>query len=303
MDYAVIEGKNPGLTWDNVRAKRKRKQGQEDKADLKSRGRKETVARVKRLFRALIWGTLEGIIVFALGAAAYLGYWNFTHSRDFAVTEVTVQGLQTLSQKQVTDWIGNQQGENILVLDVQALASRLKEHPWIRQVSIERTLPHTLKIGITERIPYARLQLEKMYLLDNYGVLLGEAEPQHETLPLIIGFAGKPMRLGENFVTDPILQGLHTMHYLNKLETFRNDPVLTFQLVGNHRGQFISSKRGVRIFMDLDTLDEGFRNFRVFLNALEENRSLDFQTVDLSFKDRVIVAKNPVNNGQQSKKH
>ena len=95
-----------------------------------------------------------------------------TTSPQFAVSKVTFQGQRVLGKASLNRWAATIEGQNIFTVDMQAITEELRESPWVAGVSVMRKLPQTLQIHLQERTPYARIQLNRTYLMDNYGVLI-----------------------------------------------------------------------------------------------------------------------------------
>ena len=85
-----------------------------------------------------------------------------------------------------------------------------------------------------------------------------------------------------------VLHSLKTMHYFNKLSFFKNNPIETAKLVGHSRVLFITRNKDLKIQMSMDDLNEGFKNFMIVLDSLEEE-NLKTRMIDLSFKNQVVI--------------
>ena len=118
-------------------------------------------------------------------------------------------------------WSGwdRSRGKTFLQYDLSRASERLAEHPWILSASVQRKFPQKIQIELTERVPYARIKFEKVFLMDNFGVILSEENPEYRHLPLIVqpSKGVKP----ENFSGERVIQSLKTMHYFNKLSFFK----------------------------------------------------------------------------------
>lgn len=78
-----------------------------------------------------------------------------TTSPAFAVTEVTVDGADRVSQHWVLSLLAPAYGENLLWLDLEAAASSLDEHPWVEGLVLRKELPGRLAVRVRERRPAA----------------------------------------------------------------------------------------------------------------------------------------------------
>jgi hypothetical protein len=296
MDYAVVGNKTSELAWSQVQAHRKQKKGQIVSKAKVDRKRAPRLIKMIRSFADIVAKTAL-FLGFVYGA--FCGFQFLTTSPQFAIEQIEVKGNHIVSKDQLLQKAGRIMGSNIFTLNTAQLSKRLSESPWIRSVSIERCLPQGLRMTVVERVPYARIQLDKIYILDNFGVLLSLAEPEHSQLPLILGAPAKPVKPGENVVTDSIIRGLHTMRYFNSIKNFHEDPVDTLHMVGNHRIMLSTRNKGTQIFMDMDMLNEGFKNFKTFMETFADGAK-GAQYIDLSFKGKVVVKHASVENKQQT---
>ncbi|MBM3296334.1 MAG: FtsQ-type POTRA domain-containing protein [Candidatus Aminicenantes bacterium] len=65
---------------------------------------------------------------------------------------------------------------NLLLLDTERLATRIKLLPRVKSASIRKAFPGTLRVDITFRRPLAVLDRGALFLVDEEGVLLGTAD-------------------------------------------------------------------------------------------------------------------------------
>ncbi len=114
---------------------------------------------------------------------------NASQEAQFAIKDITVVGRNQSSKDEIFDALGAARGAPILGFDVKAAAARLGKLPWISSAVVERRLPDTLVVILTERTPMARWQHDDhFYVLDNEGHVLSVAKPENFTsLPLVVG--------------------------------------------------------------------------------------------------------------------
>ena len=69
-------------------------------------------------------------------------------------------------------------GEPMLTISLPALHERLSTIGWIRTVAVERRMPSTIRVEITERVPMALLQTEDGHrVIDETGTVIAGADP------------------------------------------------------------------------------------------------------------------------------
>ena len=284
MDFAVADQKSPSTAWSDLRSERKkthrRGSGLRKKAPSKVSGRDFSWARI--LFELASKLFLAGVVIYLV----YASYSFLISDPRFKIADVSFRGHHSLMEEQLLDWLGPIHGENLFTYDLSRTSERLAEHPWVLSASVQRKFPQELQIELIERVPYARVKFEKVFLMDNFGELLSEETPEYKDLPLIVQ-SNKGTKL-ENFSGDKVIESLKTMHYFNKLSFFENNPLDIAELKGDSRIIFFTRNRDLQIQMSMDALKEGFRKFMIVLDTLE-GENMKIQMIDLSFKDQVVV--------------
>jgi len=288
MTYALAEQKKLGGSWKVLRLQKRHKRKKVGKA----RNSKEesnfffTLSSVAK--NLLDWFTkilLTGAMIYGV----YLGVQFATTSPQFKISHITLTGNLTLPEKELHEWLGPVTSENIFLLDLEDLSIRLARHPWIHSVSVRKVFPQDILIDVQERKPYARIKLDQVYVMDNFGVLLSHETPAYQHLPLIIQpWSGEKTALGQNAALEGVIQSLQTMHYLNKMSFFAGNPIKTADIDDYSRVTFTTRDGGLKIFMGLETIDQDFQNFLIVRDTLEKDRK-NIEHIDLSFKNKIVV--------------
>ena len=280
MSFTLSRQKGPAATWDDFRSERNKKR----KRGSNLNRRVPNKPKLGNWVRTLAEFTSKLFLVGVVGYLIFAG-WNFLISTPrFQIQNIYFQGNNILSDTQILEWLGPVKGENLIAIDLVDLSQRLSENPWIQSASIRRNFPQGLEFKLTERVPYARIKKDQIYLVDSFGVTLSPEKPEYRHLPLIIMQGEKE----NNFLEGKVLHSLKTMHYFNKLSFFDNNPLDAAKLIGHSRVLFITLNRDIQIHMSMDRLDEGRKNFLLILDTLEEENS-KIQMIDLSFKDQVVI--------------
>ena len=282
MDFAIAGQKSSSVAWEDLRSERKKKQSRGGDLNKKSPSKKSArdFSWARILFELASKLFLAGVVIYLL----YASYNFLTSDPRFQITDVTFSGNHALLENQLLEWLGQVHGENLFAYDLSRASERLAEHPWVLSASVQRKFPQKIQIELTERVPYARIKFEKVFLMDNFGVILSEEKPEYRNLPLIVQPGVKP----ENFSGERVIQSLKTMHYFNKLSFFEKNPLDIAELKGHSRIIFSTRNRDLQIQMSMETLTEGFKKFRIVLDTLEDD-AVKIQMIDLSFKDQVVV--------------
>ncbi|MBO8142741.1 MAG: FtsQ-type POTRA domain-containing protein [Firmicutes bacterium] len=90
-----------------------------------------------------------------LALLVVLGLYALLQSPYFAVTEVQVVGVERLDPSALAEITQVRPGDNLLEIDMQAVARRVAAHPRVRLAEVNRLLPGTLVIRVAEHVPVA----------------------------------------------------------------------------------------------------------------------------------------------------
>lgn len=184
--------------------------------DVKLRSDRVRAARVRLV--AVAFGALFGT-VFGLYVLWRIGEWTLNklvyQNQTFAIQEIDVQTDGVISTDQLRRWASVKSGENLLALDLMRVKRDLELMPSIQTASVERVLPRTLRIRVTEREPIAQVNVPHLrtgggielsvFHLDAEGCVMLPLDPRQRSVPL-----SQPPEL-------PLISGLN----LNELQPGR----------------------------------------------------------------------------------
>lgn len=173
-------------------------------------------ARPAWLAPALRWGTAAVALAAAGGAIGWTvesgragaawqqtveGVQRMTADAGLAVGDVLVTGRQETDPTQLLEVVGVERGMPILALDLASIRQRVEALPWVKSARVERQLPDTLFISLTERRPLALWQRHRtLALVDEDGVVITDRKlGRFASLPIVIG-DGAPERAREALV-------------------------------------------------------------------------------------------------------
>ena len=128
----------------------------------RSRSRRgRSISRFKLVTRAI--GLF--LLLTAIGIGAHR---LFLTNSDFAVAELEVETDGSLTQERILRFADLETGGNIFQVDLRKIQSKLTSHPQVETASVERVLPHTLRIRVAERQVVARLSVPHLGIMPNH---------------------------------------------------------------------------------------------------------------------------------------
>jgi cell division septal protein FtsQ len=145
--------------------------------------------RTRALLRAagiLLANVLVGVVLFVTGATVVR---HVTTSKELAVREIVVDGASRTTPDAVRSVLREFLGKNILEVSLEDIAQAAARDPWVREASVKRLLPGTLRVLVTERNPAAlALVRGAIVVVDDRGVVMGPAGPTMPfDLPVLTG--------------------------------------------------------------------------------------------------------------------
>jgi cell division protein FtsQ len=116
------------------------------------------------------------------------GFAGMAAASGLVVKSVMVDGRQQTSDTALTRALGVRPEMPIFAVDLPTAQARVAALPWVKDVVIERRLPDTLYVHVTERTPMAVWQQDgRLVVVDSTGAELTPDYQQFTNLPLIVG--------------------------------------------------------------------------------------------------------------------
>lgn len=197
--------------------------------DVKLRSSQRRQLRARRI--VLVTGC---IVLTALGG---FGLWRggewalrvlLYENAAFAIHHLDVETDGVIAREQIRRWAGVRLEDNLLALDLERVKRDLELVAVIESAAVERLLPHTLKIRVTEREPIARFFYPRLRmggvaergtcLVDVHGMVMNPLEPQQRTaptlaeaeaLPVLVGVPATELRPGYKVESPQVRAALH----------------------------------------------------------------------------------------------
>ncbi|HYO75453.1 MAG TPA: FtsQ-type POTRA domain-containing protein [Thermoanaerobaculia bacterium] len=242
-----------------------------DVARLRRNQRRIQVQRMLVILRSA--GLLFVLVVGGIWA------WRHTQSNErFAVRSIEIDGVVHTPRAELDRATRRYVGLNLFQIDIARVQRDLGGLGWVRRIDIEKNLPGTLRIKITERTPVALVRNgEAVSYVDEEGVAFAELSPRvgDDDLPVITDARGAELTR-----TVALLRKLRATDrelYTRVSEVWPIPP----------RGFALYDRQlGAVVYANEDDVAKKWRNLYGVL-AAENNPKIEY--ADLRFADRVIV--------------
>lgn len=287
------------------RKPKNRRLGREQVLDVKLRSSQVRAARARM-------GAVALGAVFATVFGLYLVYrtadWGLNRlvyeNKAFAIQEIDVQTDGVISLDELRRWTGVKPGANLLALDLARVKRDLELVPLVQSISVERILPCTLRIRVTERDPVAQVNAPAprrsggiewaAYLLDADGYVMLPLDPRQRatrpnqgtnSLPVITGISASELQPGRRILSPSVQAALQL------IMAFDQSPmaaVVDLQRVDASSPAVLvaTTGQGSEVVFGLAGLDQQLRRWHVIFN-LGQKLSKAIATLDLAVTNNV----------------
>ncbi|HEX8171085.1 MAG TPA: FtsQ-type POTRA domain-containing protein [Thermoanaerobaculia bacterium] len=222
---------------------------------------------------------LRNVAVLALLGVAAIWIWRLTQSSArFAVKTIEIAGAVHTPHAQIELVTRNYEGLNLFQIDLARVRRDLGHLGWVRRIDIEKKLPDTLRIKITEREPVALARIgDALRYVDEDGAPFADLSPSagDDDLPLITDAAGAELQR-----TVAMLRELraHDRDLYLRVSEVRPVPPRGFAIYDRQLRAFV--------YAGADDLAAKWRGLYAIVKS-ENDMSIEY--ADLRFADRVIV--------------
>jgi len=275
--------------------------------DVKLRSSQVRAARTRLAVVALgiMFGTVFGLyLLWCMGEWA-LDKFVYKNS-EFAIRQIEVQTDGVIVPDQLRRLSLVKPGENLIALDLAAVKRNLELVPTIGSVSVERILPRTLQIRVTERRPVAQVNVPRagttggitvsVFQLDADGYVMLPLDPRLCVIPLSQMSGQLPVIVGLNMYE---LQPGHRVESpqvraaLQLVAAFDHSPMAGFvdlrRIDVSSPGVVVATtEQGSRITFSLDNLDRQLQRWREIYD-LGQRMNKAIVTLDLAVSNNVPV--------------
>lgn len=137
----------------------------------------------------MLRGAAAGVLVLGVLYGAYLGADKIMEMKSLSVRTIEVAGCQNVQPDSVQQLTGVFKGDPLLKIDLKKVRRNVVSHPSIKDATVIRELPDTLRIAVKERISAAVVLGREFALVDHEGVVMSLHNSYQEGYPVITGIS------------------------------------------------------------------------------------------------------------------
>ena len=246
--------------------------------------RKARRTRTLLRFAGIILANLAVAVV--LVATAISVARHFAFSSELSVREILVDGTRHTTPDAVRAVLRPYVGRNLLDVSLDEVAKSASGDPWVKDASVKRILPGTLRVTVGERTPAALALMHGLvYVVDDGGYVMGPAGAGLSfDLPLLTGLdrtqgPALAASLGRGVTLLARLQAGHAAWTagVSELDLSRADRVVVTRTEG-----------GPRLLLDPEQVDRNLDDY-LSLRPLIARKVGGASTVDLRWNRKISI--------------
>ncbi|HUZ07261.1 MAG TPA: FtsQ-type POTRA domain-containing protein [Candidatus Paceibacterota bacterium] len=284
---------------------RRRNRGRLLDVKLRSDRVRATRTRLAAVGFCVLSGTVFGLYLFWRAGEWALDEFIYENP-EFAIQSIQVQTDGVIPPEQLRQWSNVNPGMNLIALDLASVKRNLELVSTIDSVSVERILPRTLKIRVTERRPVAQVNIPtatasggiavSVLQLDANGYVMKPLDPRQRVISLSQMGAQLPEITGLNVYQ---LQAGHrvelsqAMAALQLIGAFKHSPMAGLvelrRIDVSSRGVIVATTgQGGAITFGLENFGQQLRRWReIYDLGVSENKMI--ASLDLAVTNNVPV--------------
>ncbi len=218
-------------------------------------------------------------VAFAL-VALLAGTWIYRHTQSdgrFAVKSVEVAGATHTSKAELDAVLSSYVGANLFKIDIAGVRRDVLTLPWVSRIDIEKKLPDTLRIVVSEREPVAlTLTPEGLRYVDEKGAPFAPLSTAvgDPDLPLV---SGDSLQRAAELVRDLRRNDPQVYSRISEVRAIAPDAFAVFD-----------RDLGAVIYVGRNDISEKFRSLYGIVHSERFARG-SLRYADLRFNDRIVV--------------
>lgn len=229
---------------------------------------------------------LTGAIV-SVTATLLIGYDQILLSPHLRVRETVVKGCKELTEKDILSLAAVRSQSNMLTINRDAIARRIRDNPWVQEVFVGREFPDRLVIWVRERKAVALIEKGNgLYLIDSGGAPFKKLETGEESdLPVLTGC------IREGIVDEGLVKKSLTL--LSDIKGIKDGPEIGMvsEIHGNETfGLSLFTDTGLCLQLGFDGYENKLKRLTPVMADLDrKNLKTGFLLIDLSNPAKINV--------------
>ncbi|MFH2013065.1 MAG: FtsQ-type POTRA domain-containing protein [Pseudomonadota bacterium] len=254
-----------------------------------SRRKKKAKINYNKILSNLFKSSCFLLLVSALGVFVYFFFGYLYSSPYFRLEQIVVSGENRISEIEVLNLARIDKGSNILEIDLAKVSDRIEQHPWVQKAFVKRELPKKIIINVTERVPVAMINLNRLYLVDKNGIIFKEIGPGDIfDVPVLTGLESQDLSANESVSRNLIGNALAIIDEVKKRGTLGVDQISEINMDPYAGLTIYTLEDGTQIKLGFDDYGKKLDYLKKVVTDIHE-RGEKAEYINLNYGEKVYV--------------
>ena len=260
-----------------------------EKFKKKKRSRNSSPNRFLKLIASGFFKLSLIIGVMTVLSVTFIFMYNYLYNSPYLrLQKIVVEGVNDAFKNEIISLTGLKSDTSIVGINLDEIRYAIREHPWIRSVTIRRKFPSTIIIQVEKQEPVAVIAAKKLYYLNGYGEIFKQIEDsEFVDLPVLTGISDQ----GSN-VEEDVKMACQMVKFFNEQES----PLSIVELSEIHfrRDGGVSiyfDKMSVEIRTEWKTIERKIGSLRKVIKHLNRTGKINLvEVIDLNYSSGIMVS-------------
>jgi cell division protein FtsQ len=227
------------------------------------------------------------LVLLLVGSAGAAVYSWLGRSAIFSVRVVDMNPCEHVSGDEISGILKGVAGGNIWSLSKEEIGRRLQSHPFVREVVVRKSFPDKLVVNIEEREPFAMINLDALYYVDDQGTIFKRLTAYDaKDKPILTGFSRDDLAAKDTVTIRNLKKTIDLLRHAESGSLSRNISEVHFDAQDGYT--LVTRDFGLQLKIGLMDFDEAMRRVE---EAMPKLASLGKEkgVVDLKTAGRIFV--------------
>ncbi len=229
-----------------------------------------------------------GLLVALVGLTVFANFWK----SGLKVARVTLEGNRIVEANELFQLAQVKRGTPMYNVDLKAIQKNLMSQCYIKEAIVERDLPSTIQLTVTERTPIALVNIPDFVYLDEDGVILPHSiSKELFDLPVLSGVKfTQPTSYGSRIHDAQAMEALQILRGAKLVNSDLYHLISEIQMRSDSEMVFYTAEDGVPIIFGEGNVADKLVRLDAFWNQVIQQRGLqNLLYVDLRYDDQVVA--------------
>ncbi len=246
---------------------------------------------LKKYLRPLKMAASGLAVLSLIGSIFYGCYKAFTTATLFSLKSIDVSNCKHLTRDEIIGLAGLEIGKDLLGINLKLVGEHILQNPWVETVRINRFIPDSVSIAVTEREPVAIINMGFIYYLDKKGNVF-KVLNQGDKLdfPVVTGFSEEELSSDPKGTKEALEATCLLLKILREKGSFILADVSEIHYDRGYGFTLFTASGALPVKVGSEDFTAKVERFaRIYRDLMVQLPSIHY--IDLDFKDKIIVKK------------